>query len=83
MKEIITLVLIWQECTTNNKFRIEENQDEEYQYNKNSTEDIYHELIDYDGQIDQEELDGILENIKRKPNCHQYKDKDSCEYAEE
>ena len=47
-------MFIWQEWTTNNKFKkIEENKDEEYEYDNNNTEDIYDEGIDYDEDIEQ------------------------------
>ena len=45
--------------------------------NKNdNTEDIYNE------KIDQEELDGILEDTERNPNLNQEKDKENDEDTE-
>ena len=55
---------------------MEEKEDEEHEYKNNNTKNIYNE------DIDQEELDGILEDTKRNPNFHKEKDKEIDEYAE-
>ena len=46
-----------------------------------NAEGIYDKQIYYDKDIDQEELDGILEDTERNPNLHQQKDKDNYEDA--
>ena len=45
--------------------------------------DIYHDDIDYNEGIDQEEMDGLLEYTERNPNFHQDKDKENDKHAEE
>ena len=40
-------------------------------------------MIDYDYEIGQEELDGLLEDTERNPNLHQDKDEENCEDAQE
>ena len=40
--------------------KIEENEDEKYEYDKYIIEDIYDEDIDHDEESDQKELNGLL-----------------------
>ena len=78
IKNLFSLMLIWQEWTTNKKLNKEKKEkEEEYEYDNNNTEDIY------DEDIDQEEIDGKLEGTEINPNYHQDKYKENYEYAEE
>ena len=57
---------IWQEWTANHTIhrKTTKNEDEEHEYDNDNGEDIYN------GEIDQGELGGILEDTERNPNPH-------------
>ena len=49
----------------------EEKEYEEYDYENDNAGSIYDEDIDYNEEIDQEEMDGLLEDNERNSNVHQ------------